>query len=337
MTTMVQANPGAPALQRALGTAALLRTIEAAPAFALAEALRWTWRPAVDVVGGRAGQIRAVRATTEAYARLLPGTRGVAVRSVSIDCADRRLSAEWAVPRDANPGAILYLHGGGFVFGSARTHRVLTGRLAADSRLPVLTPTYRLAPEHPFPAAFDDALAAYQHLLGLGIAPESIVLAGDSSGSHLAAGLVAGLGPRGLPLPAGVILFSPWLDLGCTGARLADHRRRDPFVSPAAAERLARLYLGEGADPADARLRPAPSALGPLPPFLIQVGGREALQQDAYRFAEDLARSGTECRFETWPGQIHVFQLLNRWLPAARSAMQQAADFAAACVTGCSE
>ena len=316
-----------------------LRSLAAAaavvPAFMLAEALRWTWRPAVDLVGGRPLPLSALRALMEAWARLLPPQRGVITSPLCMTVADndgrtRQLEAEWSRPDRPGQGAILYLHGGAFVFGSPRTHRLLTGRLAADTGMPVLAPAYRLAPEHGFPAAFDDAVATYRYLLESGVPASRIIVAGDSAGGHLATGLVAHACLVGLPLPAGVLLLSPWLDLDCTGARQVDQVHRDPFVSPAAAQRLARLYLGP-CDRDDVRLRPLTGAEGPLPPFLIQTGGREALGQDARRLAETLTCAGVLCRLQVWPGQIHVFQLLHRWLPAARAAMRQAADFAVQC------
>lgn len=308
----------------------------AMPAFLLAESLRWIWRPAVDLVGGRAVPISAMRALMEAAARVQSSQRGVTTSPVRITVADsdghtRQLESEWSRPDRSRQGAILYLHGGAFVFGSPRTYRPLAGRLAADSGLPVLVPAYRLAPEHAFPAAFDDAVAAYRHLLDLGIPASRIVVAGDSAGGHLAAGLVAHAYGAGLPLPAGVVLLSPWLDLDCMQARQADRLQRDPFVSPVAAERLARLYLG-GCDRSDMRLSPLAEVAGPLPPFLIQAGGREVLGQDARRLAASLTAAEVECHLQIWPGQIHAFQLMHRWLPAARAAMRQAADFVVGCV-----
>ena len=322
----------------------IIRVAGATPAFALAQSLTWTWRPALDLAGNRTVPIHALRRVMEAWAVLVPSPRGVRMRSAQIPVADdladdmahprgrpRRLSAEWSLPRDPRPGAILYLHGGGFVVGSARTHRLISGRLAADTGLAVLTPDYRLAPEHPFPAAFEDALAAYRYLLASDVPPSRIIIAGDSAGGHLAAGLVAHARALGLPLPAGTLLLSPWLDLDCATARQADRRHRDPFVSPDAAQRLAGLYIGEH-DRADSRLHPLLCGQGPLPPFLIQVGGREAMGDDARNLAESLAEADIPCRLQVWPGQIHVFQVMHHWLPAARAAMRQAAAFAIECV-----
>ncbi|HEX4791836.1 MAG TPA: alpha/beta hydrolase fold domain-containing protein [Actinospica sp.] len=320
------------------------RAAAAGQAFALAQVLRWTWRPSVDLLGVRTGQIRLLRAALEATAAFVPSRPDVARRPAVIDPPDGAgpaapLHAEWSLPGSAirggsetGPGAaaVLYLHGGGFVFGSARTHRVLTGALAAESGLPVLAPNYRLAPEHPAPAALEDCAAALRHLEDIGIPAHRVVLAGDSAGAHLAAALAARRSELGLPAPAGVLLLSPWLDLSCVALREGDRRCRDPFVSPGTAERLALLYTGPRA--AAARLLPTPEVpAGPTAPYLIQIGGREAMAGDAARFAEELGHAKIDCRLEVWPGQIHVFQALHPWVPAARSALRNAGEFARAC------
>jgi acetyl esterase/lipase len=324
----------------------LERAAEAGQAFALAQVLRWTWRPSADLLGGRPGQIRLLRAALEATTVFVPSRPDVARRPALIDAPDGAapLHAEWSLPTTAGrtdtdtdtgtgTAAILYLHGGGFVFGSARTHRVLTGALAAESALPVLAPNYRLAPEHPAPAALEDCAAALHHLEDIGIPAHRVILAGDSAGAHLAAALAARRSELGLPAPAGVILLSPWLDLSCAALREGDRRRRDPFVSPGAAERLALLYTGRGA--AAASLLPTPAvAVAPTAPYLIQIGGREAMAGDAARFAEELGQAKIDCRLEVWPGQIHVFHALHAWVPAARSALRNAGEFARSCAAG---
>ncbi|MBR7833387.1 alpha/beta hydrolase [Actinospica durhamensis] len=317
----------------------LRRAAEAGQAFALAELLRWTWRPTVDVLGGRV-DVRLLRLALEAGTRLVPGAPlqpSLTRRPELITGVDGNdgLSAEWTIPRQPVEGAaVLYLHGGAFAFGSARTHRTLTGALAAESDLRVLAPSYRLAPEHPSPAALEDAQAAFRFLEATGIPADRIVVAGDSAGAYLATLLVAQRCEAGLPAPAGVVLFSPWLELGCAALSDADHRCRDPFVSPNAAKRLGRLYADAAAGPL-AELCPGRSDGSPpdstaarVAPYLIQVGGLESLAPGAREFSRKLTSAGFDCTLETWPGQIHVFQAMHPWLPAARRAMRRAGQFA---------
>lgn len=308
--------------------------------FALAQLLRWTWRPASDLFGGR-GDFRVLRTALEIGTRLMPPQGGLTHTSVRIpdphggSDGDGDLSAEWSIPLQATEGsAVLYLHGGAFAFGSARTHRMLTGALAAESGLRVLAPSYRLAPEHPAPAALDDARAAFRFLEEQGIPAGRIVVAGDSAGAYLAALLAADRREARLPAPAAVVLFSPWLDPECVSLRDADRRFRDPVISPRAAERFGRLYVGRNQEHApqlcvavsDERSETEKS--GPSAPYLIQVGGRESLAPEVHAFAQQLARTGVDCVFETWPGQVHVFQAMHPYLPAARRALRHAGRFA---------
>jgi acetyl esterase/lipase len=203
--------------------------------------------------------------------------------------------------------------------------------------LRVLAPTYRLAPEHPAPAALDDARAAFRFIEEQGVPAERIVVAGDSAGAYLAALLAADRRAAGLAAPAAVVLFSPWLDPDCASLRAADRRFRDPIVSPRAAERFGRLYVGPGQEHAT-RLYAAAAAgdvtgddraerFGPSAPYLIQVGGLESLAPDVHAFSQQLTRTGVDCVFETWPGQIHVFQAMHPYLPAARRALRRAGQF----------
>ncbi|HEU5155462.1 MAG TPA: alpha/beta hydrolase [Streptosporangiaceae bacterium] len=223
-------------------------------------------------------------------------------------------------------GAVLYLHGGAYVCCSPRTHRVLTSRLALDTGLPVLVPKYRLAPEHPFPAALDDALAAYQWLLAQGVAPERVVVAGDSAGGHLAATLAAELARTGGPAPAGVVLYSPWADLTCELSIEWDRQCRDPYIVPALGRRFGMLYAGEH-DFTDPRLALLSCTTTGLPPFLIQAGGADALRSDAERLAEVLTGIGVACELQIWRGQMHVFQVLHMLVPEARAALRETGRF----------
>lgn len=284
------------------------------------------WRPVIDRAHGRVVALSALRAALDTGTRLLRLDPGVRVESVREHRpSGRPILGEWLRPPEPGLGAILYLHGGGYAFCSPRTHRRITSRLAADTGLPVLVPRYRLAPEHPFPAAFDDALDAYRWLLEGGVPAARIVVAGDSSGGHLAASVVAEACRTGLPSPAGTVLFSPWVDLTCEEAARYDQDCRDPFLSPELARQFGRLYVGDRWS--DPRLSLLDCAAAELPPFLIHVGGIEVLRGEAERLARVLIDAGNDCELRVWPGQIHVFQLFNQVVPEARAAMRDAALF----------
>lgn len=297
---------------------------------AIAGALRLGWRPVIDRIDGRFVALSLWRAALNTGTRLLrpdPGVRIEQVKGIPVDGTAGTLTGEWVRPRDPEHGAVLYFHGGGYAFCSPRTHRMVTSRLAADTGLPVLAPRYRLAPEHPFPAAFDDGIAAYRWLLAEGVTPSRIVIAGDSSGGHLAAAVVGEVCRIGLPSPAGVALFSPWVDLTCELSRETDQECRDPFLSPAMARHFGRLYVGDHDDWTDPRLTLLDCGGLELPPFLIQVAEKEALRGEAERLAEALTATGNSCELQVWPGQIHAFQILSRVFPEAQAALREAAGF----------
>jgi monoterpene epsilon-lactone hydrolase len=225
---------------------------------------------------------------------------------------------------------ILYLHGGGYVFGSPRTHRNLVSRLSHVTGLPTLALDYRLPPVATLPAPIDDALAAYRHLLDEGHAPERIVVAGDSAGGHLALTLGLHAAEAGLPTPAALILLSPWTDLGMTGASFTTNADVDPFLPGIALRRAARVALN-GADPADWRSSPlfAPAELfAQLPPTLLQAGSTEVLLDDAIRTAERLAHAGVRTELQVYERQPHVTPL---WAgtPEARTALREIGRFVA--------
>lgn len=300
---------------------------------ALAAAVRLGIRPFAGRIKGRSASIRVWRSLLGAGSRCLRPDPRVSIQPIVDPCiedpdVERPVTGEWLRPPGGSTkdGAILYLHGGGYAICSPKTHRVITTRLAIDTGLPVLAPDYRLAPEHPFPAAFEDTLDAYRLLLARGVPADRIIIAGDSSGGHLATALTCEACRTGLPSPAGVVLFSPWVDLTGELARSAALRYRDPYIEPAVATRFGRMYVGSG-DWNDPRLSLLTGAGAGLPPFLIQVGGIEVLREEAERLAEILAEAGTRFDLQVWPGQMHVFQIFNRMLPEADRAMREAARF----------
>jgi epsilon-lactone hydrolase len=242
--------------------------------------------------------------------------------------ADGDVRGLWLTGRGADPanGVVLYLHGGGFVFGSRRTHRHLAAALSLATGRPAFLVDYRRAPEHPFPAAADDALAAYRWLLRTGHTPESITVMGDSAGGHLTAGLLADLSRRRLPMPAAAVLFSPFLNLACDELADRDAVRRDPFVPPLRAMECGRSYAGEYA-PTHRRLNVLGATKRRWPPVLIQVGDTECLLGDSERMAESIRAAGGHCELQVWPGQVHVFPAFYRLIPEGRAAIRYVGDF----------
>jgi acetyl esterase/lipase len=257
-----------------------------------------------------------------------PVPRGTRFRAVDEDTTHGGVRGVWIAARGATEqaGVMLYLHGGGFVFGSRRTHRHFVAALSAASGRAAFLVDYRRAPEHPFPAAADDAVAAYRWLLASGYRPEQIVVAGDSAGGHLAAGLLADLARRRLPMPAGAVLFSPFLDLTCAELDDRDAVRRDPFIPPDRARECGRIYAGEHAVNSK-RLDVLRAPKRRWPPVLIQVGDTECLLGDSERMAESIRAAGGRCELQVWPGQVHVFPAFYPVLPEGRAAIRYVGDF----------
>ncbi len=221
---------------------------------------------------------------------------------------------------------ILYLHGGGYCVGSPRTHRDFAWRLSAASAARVLLPDYRRAPEHPFPTAVDDAVAAYRWLLVEGIDPAHLVIAGDSAGGGLALAALVRLRDEGERLPAAAALLSPWVDLALTGNSLQSKAAEDPVLSPAQLQEFAELYLGD-ADPRTPLASPLYADLAGLPPLLIQAGGAEILLDDAVRLAERAEAAGVEVTLDVWPEMIHVWQGFAGFLPEGQTAVTKLGAF----------
>lgn len=234
---------------------------------------------------------------------------------------------EWiAHPSKAHPPVLLYLHGGAYVLGSVATHRHLMARLAHASDARVLGVDYRRAPEHPFPAALDDAVAGYRWLLDQGSLPSEIVLVGDSAGGGLALATLIALREGGEPLPAAAAVMSPWVDLEGTGDSLHKNAAHDPMITRESLMRAAEAYLN-GVDPRHPLAAPLHAELHDLPPLLIQAGGKEALLDDAVRFAEKARAAGVDVRLECWEDMVHVWQFFAPLLPEGRQALVQMGAF----------
>jgi monoterpene epsilon-lactone hydrolase len=228
------------------------------------------------------------------------------------------------------------VHGSAYAICSARTHRSLAARLSAVTGLPVFVVDYRLAPEHPFPAAADDVAAGFDWLLTQGYEAADIVVAGDSAGGHLACDLLLHRAANEREQPAAVVLFSPLIDLTFTLAEYQERVRRDPAISAAAARRLVDLYTRDV--PADhPRLRLDFGLAHRLPPFLVQAGGAEMLSADARYLDQQLHTHGGTGTLEIWPGLMHVFQALPRLAPEADAALLRVRDFLAATDTAATD
>ncbi|MBG6099407.1 alpha/beta hydrolase [Nocardioides luteus] len=228
--------------------------------------------------------------------------------------------------RDATEGTLLYLHGGGYVVGSARTGASLADGLAGRAGLRAISIDYRLAPEAPYPAAVEDGLAAYRGLLDAGVEPDRLVLAGDSAGGGLTMATLLAARSAGLPQPAAAVLFSPWTDLTLSGATIETKLDADPLFDRAALEWFARRYLGS-ADPTDPLISPAFADLAGLPPLLIQVGSHEVLLDDSLRLAARAAEADVEVILEVGAELPHVFQNQAGSLDEADAALDRASRF----------
>ncbi|HPU51074.1 MAG TPA: alpha/beta hydrolase fold domain-containing protein, partial [Burkholderiaceae bacterium] len=229
-------------------------------------------------------------------------------------------------PRTAQRRVVLHFHGGGYMIGSARASLEYAGRLAEAVQAPCLILEYRLAPEHPFPAALDDALAAYRHLLARGHAGTDILLSGESSGGGLALALVAALRDAGEPLPAGVIAMSPFTDLSLSGASIDAQAGRDPSATRAGLTSMAGAYV-QRAEPTDPLISPLFADLRGFPPLLLQAATNEGLVDDTTRLAERALAAGVDVTMRLYDDSVHVFVLYG-FLPESVQAMAEVRAFA---------
>lgn len=219
----------------------------------------------------------------------------------------------------------LYFHGGGYIAGSPATHAPMLARLAKLSGIEVRAPAYRLAPEARFPAAFEDAKAAFRQALEAGYRPGDIVLGGDSAGGGLALALLAWCCAQDLR-PAGAFALSPWTDLTGSGASMTQNAARDAYLPAERLDELAGLYLGD-VPRDDPRASPLFAEFDKPPPVLLQVSETEILRDDTLRMAERLRAQGGDVMVQTWADAPHVWQAFDGWLPEAREALRAVAVF----------
>lgn len=260
----------------------------------------------------------------DAFGDMAPLPEGHAYEAVTF--AGR--PAERHTPPGADPTkVILYLHGGGYCLGSPRSHRGLTAQLAHVAGATAVTPDYRMAPEDPYPAAVDDALAAYKALLDEGFAAAKIVIAGDSAGGGLTLATALAARAAGLPQPAGLFLISPWASMTPTGVSYEAKLATDPMITGAALGEFAAAYLGGKAN--DGLASPILSDFTGLAPMLIHVGSEEVLLSDALAVAERAGLAAVTVTLEVWPEMIHVWHAFYGFLGAGRAAIAKGGSWIA--------
>ncbi len=241
--------------------------------------------------------------------------------------------AEWTTAPDANrQRAILYFHGGGHVIGSIDSHRHAVAEMGRAAGARTLALHFRLAPEHPFPAQIEDAVAGYRYLLESGFTPENIAFAGDSAGGGLVVASLLSARNQGLKLPACGWCISPWVDMESSGASHREKADEDPMVKPGVSEYMARTYLG-GANPRDPLASPIHADLSGLPPLLIQVGAAETLLDDSVKLARAAGAAHVPVQLEIWPSMVHIWHVFPR-LTAARRAITTGGTFIRAVMDG---
>ena len=234
--------------------------------------------------------------------------------------------AEWISNKQAVEGkVILYLHGGAYGYCSADTHRSLAARIMIEAGVKVLLPEYRLAPEHPFPAAIEDTLRIYQWLLNQGYESSSIIFAGDSAGGGLSLAATLVLRDHSEPLPAAVVCLSPWVDLTSSGESYRKNSEKDPYLKIDLVRKTALQYAaGESLE--NRLISPVYADFSGFPPMFIQVGSIEILLSDAQMLADKAGQAGVEVHLKVWEGMWHVWQISNR-LPEAKKARKEIGEF----------
>ncbi|HEY2389490.1 MAG TPA: alpha/beta hydrolase [Candidatus Binatia bacterium] len=295
-------------------------------------AIRETLRLAMAQLGATPSIEDFRRAYDTVFGEMLPLPVGVAFEAVQ----DGEVRGIWSgTPDTRHDRVVLYFHGGGYFAGSARSWRLMSGELGRLTRARSFSVDYRLAPEHPYPAALDDGVAAYRWLLGQGCPPTGIAVAGDSCGAGLAVAVMMRARAAGLPLPAAAYLVSPAVDLAVTQESVDRKADVDPTGSRAGLELCASLYLqGPSApdrrDPLVSPMYAEPADLAGFPPVLVHVASHDVMLDEGLRLARQLAMADVATTVQVWPEYFHAFPLWYASLAAGRTALAAAADFLAA-------
>ena len=281
----------------------------------------------LEMIRKRSAEVRKTtdddRLSYERIMSVLPMDDDIQTERVGVN----GVPAEWIwAPESQEDRVILYLHGGGYLFGSARTHRVMLAHLARAAKARVLALDYRLAPEIPFPAPVEDSVSAYQWLLSKGIAPEKMAFSGDSAGGGLVIAALVALRSVGEPMPAAGVCISAWTDMESTGPSMTTNAETDPSVSKERLLRIAKVYL-DGKDPRAPLASPIHADLTGLPPLLLQVGSIEVLLDDSTLLKSRANEAGVPVEMEVWEDMPHVWHHYAPILPEARKAISKIGDF----------
>jgi epsilon-lactone hydrolase len=267
--------------------------------------------------------VQDMRANFEQMGALFPVAADVKCEPVNAGV----IKAEWVTAPGADAGrAVLYLHGGGYVIGSINTHRDLAARISRAAKARALIINYRLAPEHRFPAAVEDSVAAYRWMLASGLKASRIAVAGDSAGGGLTVATLVAIRDARLANPGAGVCLSPWVDLEGLGDSMKTKASVDPMVQKEALVEMANHYLA-GQSPRSPLAAPLYADLAGLPPLLIQVGTAETLLDDSTRLAERARKAGVKVTLEPWENMIHVFQIFAPMLDEAQQAIDKIGEF----------
>ena len=276
----------------------------------------------------RTATMQQMRQGLDALTAAYPPEEGVACDTVDAG----GVKAAWITPPGVDRGRVIYyLHGGAYVRGSIASHGGMVSRIAQSAGARALLLEYRLGPEHPFPAAVDDALTGYRWLLKQGVDPARMAIVGDSSGGGLTLAALVALRDAGDPLPATAVCLSPWVDLEATGDSMQSKADVDPFIEKEYLLTMARHYLGD-ADPRSPLAAPLYADLQGLPPLFIQVGTAEVLLDDSTRIAERARAAGVQVTLEPWEGMIHGWHLFAPELPEGQAAIDRIGAYLQECL-----
>ena len=276
-----------------------------------------------SLIGGPDTSFMDRRVQSEQFAAAFVTPPGIRIESDLLG----GVAIERIVPDAAHEGrTFFHLHGGGYVLGNPAGSRAFTCEIARLARCKVVSVDYRLAPEHPFPAAVEDAVSAYRALLEMGIRPQDVAIGGESAGGGLAVATLVAARERALPMPASLIAISPWVDMRCGARSFVTKADTDPLLARRSLKEMADAYL-QGADTTNGLASPLLADLAGLPPMLIHVGSEEVLLDDSVELVNAARASNVDAVLEIWPDMIHVWHMFHAMLPQGAQAIDRLAEF----------